>query len=76
VAECPSLPDRISQGRTKKETVRSIREATDADTEAPVVDRLPVPEETFDAVLVAAKRARYRQGSANLALAIRQGSDR
>lgn len=53
VAECPSLPGCISQGRTKEEAVRSIREAIEAYTDALAADGLPVPEETFDAVLVA-----------------------
>ncbi len=54
VAECPSLPGCISQGRTKEETVTNIREAIRAYVAALEDDHLPVPEERFEALLVAA----------------------
>ena len=53
VAECPSLPGCISQGRTKEEAVINIREAIQAYIAALAEDGLPVPEERFEALLVA-----------------------
>ena len=53
VAECPSLPGCISQGRTKEEAVINIREAISAYIAALNEDGLPVPEERFEALLVA-----------------------
>lgn len=53
IAECPSLPGCISQGRTRAEAIENIREAIALYIEALEADGLPVPEETFDAILVA-----------------------
>ena len=53
VAECPSLPGCISQGQTKEEAVINIREAIQAYIAALTEDGLPVPEERFEALLVA-----------------------
>ena len=53
VAECPSLPGCISQGRTKEEAVTNIREAIQAYIAALAEDGLPVLEEHFEALLVA-----------------------
>lgn len=53
VAECPSLPGCISQGETREEAVANIREAIELYIEALVEDDLPVPEEHFEALLVA-----------------------
>jgi predicted RNase H-like HicB family nuclease len=53
IAECPSLPGCISQGTTREEAVTNIREAIDLYIEALEADGLPVPPETFDAILVA-----------------------
>lgn len=53
VAECPSLPGCISQGETKSETIANIREAIRLYIEALEEDHLPIPEEHFDALLVA-----------------------
>jgi predicted RNase H-like HicB family nuclease len=53
IAECPSLPGCISQGETREETVANIREAIAVYIEALVDDDLPVPEEHFEALLVA-----------------------
>jgi len=52
VAECPSLPSCLSQGRTKAEAVANIREAIEVYVAALETDGLPVPEEHLDAVLV------------------------
>ena len=53
VAECPSLPGCISQGRTREVAIENIREAIDLYIEALEEDQLPVPVESFDAILVA-----------------------
>ena len=53
VAECPSLPGCVSQGATKKETVKNIKEAIEGYIEALVEDKLPVPEDRFEALVVA-----------------------
>ena len=53
VAECPSLPGCISQGKTKEVAIQNIKEAIDAYVESLVDDDLPVPEEHFDALVVA-----------------------
>ena len=44
VAECPSLPGCISQGRTKQEAVINIKEAIEGYIAALEDDSLPVPE--------------------------------
>ncbi len=43
VAECPSLPGCISQGGTKEEATRNIREAIALYIEALEDDELPLP---------------------------------
>ena len=53
VAECPSLPGCISQGETWEGAIINIREAIAVYVEALEADGLPVPEEHFDALLVA-----------------------
>lgn len=53
VAECPSLPGCISQGKSKEEAIVNIREAIKGYIAALEEDRLPVPEEHFEALLVA-----------------------
>ena len=53
VAECPSLPGCISQAETKQEIVCNIREAIDGYIVALEEDGLPVPEEHFEALLLA-----------------------
>ena len=53
LAECPSLPGCVSQGKTKDEATQNIREAIRAYVAALESDGLPVPEERF-AVLVMA----------------------
>ena len=52
VAEVPSLPDCISQGRTRKEALTNVKEAINGYIAAFVEDNIPVPEEHFK-VLVA-----------------------
>ena len=53
VAECPTLPGCISQGKTKEEAVQNIREAIDAYIAALVEDGLSVPQERFELLTVA-----------------------
>jgi len=53
VAECPTLPGCISQGRTKEEAVANIREAIQAYIEALEEDGLAVPEDRFETLVVA-----------------------
>ena len=53
VAECPTLPGCISQGRTKDEATQNIREAIDGYIAALEEDSLPVPEERFELLTVA-----------------------
>lgn len=53
VAECPSLPGCISQGRTKPEAISNIKEAIAGYTAALEEDGLPVPVDSFETILVA-----------------------
>ena len=53
VAECPSLPGCLSQGRTKEDAIANIKEAIEGYAAALQDDGLPVPEEHFDTMLVA-----------------------
>ncbi len=53
VAECPSLPGCISQGKTKEEAIANIREAIDGYIAALKEDNLPVPDEKFETQVIA-----------------------
>lgn len=53
VAECPSLPGCVSQGKTKEEAISNIREAIEGYVTALEEDKLPVPPERFETILVA-----------------------
>ena len=53
VAECPSLPGCLSQGLTKEEALSNIKEAIQGYIAALEEDGMPVPEERFEAVLIA-----------------------
>jgi predicted RNase H-like HicB family nuclease len=53
VAECPSLPGCISQGRSKKDALANIKEAIEIYILALKEDNLKVPEDHFDALLMA-----------------------
>jgi predicted RNase H-like HicB family nuclease len=56
VAECPELPGCMSQGRTREETERNIREAIESvltvKSFQPVADAQPVDEDMVDQMLV------------------------
>ncbi len=54
VAEVPSLPGCISQGRTKEEALNNTKEAIQAYIDALKEDGIAVPEESFDALLAVA----------------------
>ncbi len=53
VAEVPSLPGCLSQGKNREEALSNVKEAIEAYTEALREDDLPIPEDGLDAVLVA-----------------------
>ena len=53
VAECPSLPGCVSQGKTMEEALVNIKEAIEGYIVVLEEDHLPVPEEHFEALLVA-----------------------
>jgi len=53
VAECPSLPGCISQGKTREEAIQNIKEAISCYIHALEEDNLPVPVEHFDTMVVA-----------------------
>ena len=53
VAECPSLPGCISQGKTREEAIVNIKEAIAGYIAVLEEDQLPVPEENFDAMVIA-----------------------
>jgi predicted RNase H-like HicB family nuclease len=53
VAECPSLPGCVSQGKTREEALQNIREAIQGYIAALEEDGLTVPEERFEAFLIA-----------------------
>lgn len=53
VAECPSLPGCISQGRTREEAIENAKEAIRGYVAVLQEDNLTVPEDKFEALLVA-----------------------
>ncbi len=53
VAECPSLPGCISQGKTKEEAIENVKEAIQGYIAALKEDNLAIPEDRLDALLVA-----------------------
>ena len=53
VAECPSLPGCISQGETREAAISNIREAIEGYVLALQDDGIAVPEDRFEALLVA-----------------------
>ncbi|MBI2846217.1 MAG: type II toxin-antitoxin system HicB family antitoxin [Chloroflexi bacterium] len=53
VAECPSLPGCISQGKSKEEAIFNIKEAIHGYIEALKEDGLPIPEDRFETIVVA-----------------------
>ena len=53
IAECHSLPGCISQGITKEEAIANIRDAIQGYISTLEEDKLPVPPERCEALLVA-----------------------
>lgn len=53
VAECPSLPGCISQGKSREESIANIKEAIEVYIEALREDGLTVPPDTLEAILIA-----------------------
>jgi predicted RNase H-like HicB family nuclease len=53
VAECPSLPGCVSQGTTREDAIRNIREAIEGYILALQDDGLAVPEDKLEALLLA-----------------------
>jgi predicted RNase H-like HicB family nuclease len=53
VAECPSLPGCISQGKTKEAAIINIKEAIEGYILALKEDNLTIPAENFEAFMVA-----------------------
>ena len=53
IAECPSLPGCITQGQSKDEAIRNIKEAIEGYIAALETDGLAVPEEHFETIVVA-----------------------
>ncbi|MBS3054741.1 MAG: type II toxin-antitoxin system HicB family antitoxin [Candidatus Aenigmarchaeota archaeon] len=48
IVECPSLPGCISQGKTKDEALKNIKEAIALYIEALEEDNKPVPQEKYE----------------------------
>jgi predicted RNase H-like HicB family nuclease len=53
VAECPSLPGCVSQGKTREEAIANAREAILEYVAALEEDHLPVPADPFETMVVA-----------------------
>ena len=53
VAECPSLPGCVSQGESREVAINNIREAIEGYVLSLQDDGLEVPQDHFDAVLMA-----------------------
>ena len=52
VAECPSLPGCISQGKTKEEAIENIKEAIEGYILTLEEDNITIPSEKFDSMMV------------------------
>jgi len=53
IAECPSLPGCVSQGKTREEAAQNVKEAIQGYITVLQEDGLPVPEERFEVLVVA-----------------------
>ena len=53
VAECPSLPGCVSQGATREEAVTNIKEAIEGYVQVLKEDGFAVPQERFEALIMA-----------------------
>jgi predicted RNase H-like HicB family nuclease len=52
VAECPSLPPCISQGRTREDAIENIREAIQLYLEVLEDEGRPIPEDHYETIAV------------------------
>jgi predicted RNase H-like HicB family nuclease len=52
VAECPSLPGCVSQGKSKEDAINNIKEAIQGYIAVLEEDNRPIPEDHFNAILV------------------------
>ncbi|MGB7630816.1 MAG: type II toxin-antitoxin system HicB family antitoxin [Candidatus Deferrimicrobium sp.] len=53
IAECPSLPGCVTQGKSKEEAIANAKEAIRGYVAALKEDDIPVPRERFNSLLVA-----------------------
>ena len=53
VAECPGLPGCVSQGENREQAIVNIREAVEGYIPSLRKDKMSVPPEYFDALVVA-----------------------
>jgi predicted RNase H-like HicB family nuclease len=53
VAECPSLPGCISQGKTREKAIANIKEAIEGFVLTLKEDGIAIPEERFETLVVA-----------------------
>jgi len=53
IAECPSLPGCVSQGKTREEAAQNVKEAIRGYITVLQEDGLPVPEERCEVLVVA-----------------------
>jgi predicted RNase H-like HicB family nuclease len=53
IAECPSLPGCVSQGKTKEDAIKNIREAIEGYIAVLEEDQIAIPPETFETILIA-----------------------
>jgi predicted RNase H-like HicB family nuclease len=53
IAECPSLPGCVSQGTTREDAIKNVKEAIEGYILALQDDGLPIPEERFEAMIIA-----------------------
>ncbi|MGO8702595.1 MAG: type II toxin-antitoxin system HicB family antitoxin [Candidatus Brocadiia bacterium] len=53
IAECPSLPGCVSQGKTREEAITNIRDAIEGYVAALKEDGLPIPVERFETLVLA-----------------------
>jgi len=53
VVECPSLPGCVSQGKTKQQAIENMKEAINGYVAALKEDKLPVPDDKFEAMIIA-----------------------
>lgn len=52
IAECPSLPGCVTQGKSREAAIENIQEAIDGYIRSLEAYHLPVPPETFEAEIL------------------------